>query len=105
MTTQQVRDRTKTVTRRLGWWFLKHGDRVRAVRKAMGLRKGEKTEHLAIIEVVSTQTEPLCFITKDDCVKEGFPDFEPRDFINMLCDHYNVHQDITVNRIEFKYID
>jgi len=42
MTTKQVRNQTKTVTRRFGWWFLKAGDIVQPVEKAMGLKKGEK---------------------------------------------------------------
>ena len=41
MTTEAVRNQTKTVTRRFGWWFLKPGDMVQPVEKAMGLRKGE----------------------------------------------------------------
>lgn len=104
MTTEQVVDRTKTVTRRFGWWKVKPGDRIRAVRKAMGLKKGEKIQPLAIIEVVSATPEYLNCITKEDCIKEGFPDFEPRDFIDMLCEHYKVTQHKIVNRIEFRYI-
>ena len=38
LTTEQVRRREKTVTRRRGWWFLKPGDIVTAVKKARGLR-------------------------------------------------------------------
>ena len=41
LTTPQFRDGTKDVTRRLGWTFLKPGDRLCAVVKAMGLKKGE----------------------------------------------------------------
>lgn len=88
MTTEQIQNRTKTVTRRLGWWFLKPGDKVRAVRKAMGLRRGEKVEPLAEIEILSARAEPLNAITKNDCIKEGFPNFEPCDFVNMLCRHW-----------------
>ena len=40
LTEAQLLDGTKTVTRRLGWTMLKPGDHFRAVRKAMGLRKG-----------------------------------------------------------------
>lgn len=53
LTTPQMRDRTKTLTRRLGWYSLKPGDRVQAVVKGMGLKKGEKVERLCVIEVVS----------------------------------------------------
>ena len=104
LTTEQVINRTKTVTRRFGWWFLKPGDKVRAVRKAMGLRKGEKIEPLAEIEILSVRAEPLNAITKDDCVKEGFPEFEPCDFVNMLVKHYKAEPNATINRIEFRYI-
>ena len=45
LTTDQVRNRTKTVTRRLGWWKNKHGKRllqvgdiVNACVKCMGLQ-------------------------------------------------------------------
>ena len=40
LTTEQFKARTKTVTRRFGWWFLKPGDVVRGVEKAMGLKPG-----------------------------------------------------------------
>ena len=49
ITTSQVRDRSKTVTRRLGWRFLKRGDVVCAVVKNMGLKKGEKVQRLCRI--------------------------------------------------------
>ena len=37
MTTKQFEDGSKDITRRFGWWNLKPGDRVKAVKKAMGL--------------------------------------------------------------------
>ena len=43
LTKEQILARTKTVTRRLGWWFLKPGDVVWACEKCMGLKKGEKS--------------------------------------------------------------
>ena len=42
LTTKQIEDETKDVTRRNGWWFLKPGDQIWAVEKCMGLKKGEK---------------------------------------------------------------
>lgn len=42
LTEQQLMDGTKTVTRRVGWANLKPGDRLTAVRKAMGLKKGPR---------------------------------------------------------------
>lgn len=97
--------KSKTVTRRFGWWFLKPGDRVWAVEKAMGLKKGESVKKLVLLEVVSTRIEPLDAITKADCVAEGFPKFEPADFVKMLTDHYRCPADTECNRIEFRYVD
>ncbi|KKN73192.1 hypothetical protein LCGC14_0403650 [marine sediment metagenome] len=104
MTTEQVKARTKTVTRRFGWWFLKPGDKVQAVEKAMGLKKGQKIQRIAVIKIVSTRPEPLDEITKNDCIKEGFPEFEPSDFVRMICEHYKQDSKRVINRIEFKYV-
>lgn len=104
MTTPQFKDGSKDVTRRFGWWFLKAGDRLWGVEKAMGLQKGEKINRLGLIEVISTRPEPLNKITKEDCVREGFPDFEPCNFVDMLQDHYGCEPDAICNRIEFKHV-
>lgn len=102
MTTPQMREETKDVTRRFGWWFLKPGDRVMAVEKSMGLKKGEKATPLYPIEILSVRSEPLDSITKEDVAREGFPDWTPQKFIQMLVDHYKIDPAKTVNRIEFK---
>ena len=104
MTTEQVKARQKDITRRFGWWFLKPGDRLCGVEKAMGLKKGEKIKRLCEIEVVSVRAEPLNAITPEDVVREGFPDWTPQDFIDFLVSHYGCDPTKTVNRIEFKYI-
>lgn len=104
MTADQVRNRSKDVTRRFGWWFLKPGEQLWAVEKSMGLKKGEKVVRLALIEVVSAWGEPLNSITVDDCGREGFPDLKPDDFIQMLCKHYGCPPNKPVNRIEFRYL-
>lgn len=106
LTTDQVRDKTKTVTRRFAWWFLKPGDELCAVEKAMGLKKGEKIKRLAKIVVVSTRLEELQEITQEDCILEGFPDYTPEQFVFMMQRHYGkkVTPESTVNRIEFEYI-
>lgn len=106
LTTDQVRRKTKTVTRRFGWWFLKPGDEINAVEKAMGLKKGEKINQLAKIKVISVRKEPLAMMSLSDCAKEGFPEMIPRDFIAMLRKHYGskITGDSMVNRIEFDYL-
>jgi len=105
MTTEQIQNRSKDVTRRFGWWFLKEGDRLNGVKKSMGLKKGEKIERLCLIEVVSVRKEPLDAITQEDVIREGFPDWTPQDFIDFLVKHYSCDPDKPVNRIEFRYID
>jgi hypothetical protein len=104
MTTPQFKARMKTVTRRFGWWFLKPGDVLWGVVKAMGLKKGESIVRLGLIEIVSTRPEPLHDITLDECVLEGFPEMCPYDFIEMLCRHYNCQPEKVVNRIEYAYL-
>lgn len=106
-TTKQMYAKMKFVTRRYGWWFLNVGDRVQAVEKAMGLKRGEKVKKICVIEIVSVHPEALCFITPEECVKEGFPDTSPEDFRELLqsmCPRgTNKHE--VVNRIEFEYVD
>ncbi len=109
LTTEQVQAEEKDITRRFGWWFLKPGDRVRPVRKSMGLKKGERIEPLLpagrCIEIVSTRDEPLKDITKEDCVREGFGEMEPSEFVEMISKHYSCPVGDLVNRIEFRYVE
>ena len=104
LTTAQVRERTKTVTRRLGWKFLKPGTIINACVKCQGLKKGEKVVVMCQIRIVSVRKEALYTITKEDVVKEGFPDYEIWQFIEMFMKHINCFSDTIVNRIEFEYI-
>ena len=104
LTTNQFKNRTKTVTRRFGWDFLKPGDIVCGVEKAMGLKKGDKIKKLGLIRILSIRREPLNVITPEDVAKEGFPDCSVEDFINMICSHYKCDSEININRIEFEYI-
>ena len=104
MTTPQFIDRSKDVTRRFGWWFLKPDDQVMGCKKCMGLPKGEKIERLGLIEIVTTKPEPLNLITPDEVRREGFPDWSPEQFIQMLVDHYNVDPRKICNRIEYRYL-
>jgi hypothetical protein len=113
LTTPQVIDGTKTVTRRLGWLHLKYGELVRPVRKCMGLRPGEKIEPLrAPLRVASTIREPLSRMTDDieygaaECVREGFPDMTPSQFVEMFCaSHKPCTPETLVTRIEFEYTE
>lgn len=104
MKTQQMKDRTKTVTRRFGWWDSEPGDVVMAVEKGMGLKKGEKVKRLYPIEILGCRGEPLYHIDKEDCVKEGFPEYSPNDFVWMMKKKFKCDRDVKVNRIEFREV-
>lgn len=104
-TVAQVRDGTKTVTRRLGWSFLRPGDVVMACKKCQGLRKGEKVKRIRPIRVVSVRREKLCDIPASDLRKEGFPNVWMSVFIEMFCKINSCRYDTVVNRIEFEYLE
>lgn len=104
--------REKTVTRRLGWRFLKPGDRLCLVRKAMGRRAGEPLVRLAEGEVVSVRREPLEAMTHED-VREG-GDYLPlvQDmgetyadaFVRWFSKAFGCAPDADVTRIEWRYL-
>jgi hypothetical protein len=105
LTTAQVRARTKTVTRRVGW-NLKPGEILNACVQCQGLRKGQKIEVITQIRVVRAGGEPLAAITPADVAAEGFPGWSPEEFIVMfLRTHKGVRPETVVNRIEFEYVE
>lgn len=105
LTEESVWDRTKTVTRRLGWRHLRVGDRLTLCRKVMGRKPDEPLVRIAEVEVTAIWTERLDEITKEECVREGFPDHTPDGFVSMFCDHMHCLPSQMVRRIEWKYID
>jgi hypothetical protein len=115
MTTDQIRNRTKAVTRRLGWKFLKPGDLVCAVEKGMGLKKGEKIKRLATLRIVNVRREPLMQMDfditygREECRKEGFGDHPqlkiPQLFTRWFAKTHGGDVNPEVTRIEFEYMD
>ena len=108
LTTQQMYERKKTVTRRNGWCFVKPGDVIQAVEKCQGLRKGEKVVKICLIRIVDTKGEALKLIgyEPNGCLKEGFPHMRPADFIDMFMkSHKGVGRHSIINQIEFEFID
>lgn len=105
LTTQQFRDRTKTVTRRTGWLMLKPRDHILGVEKAMGLKKGEKHVVLGTIEVLSVRRERVDSITQEDVLKEGFPEMTPEEFTVFYCNANRCAPLDHCTRIEFRYLD
>ena len=102
LTTEQFLDGTKTVTRRLGWLFLKNGEELCAVRKCQGMKAGEKLDCLGKIIVVGLRRERLSAITAADVAKEGFFGKSPEWFIEFFCGtHVGCDRNTEVTRIEF----
>lgn len=116
LTTDQIKARTKTVTRRIGWAKLVPGQLLRGVEKGMGLKAGEKVKELAVIRVVSVRQEPLKAMSDDfeygfsECEKEGFGDHAtlrwPSQFVKFFCNsHRGCTPQTMVTRIEFEYVN
>lgn len=104
LTEQAVSERRKTVTRRLGWTFLKPGDRLTLCRKVMGRKPGEPLVRLAEVEVVSVRREPLLVITREDVESEGFAGWSPLQFVQFFTDHMGGWPEQVVTRIEWRYL-
>lgn len=117
LTTRQMRDRTKTVTRRRGdYWarVLKPGDLVCAVEKSQGIRKGGLVR-LGVIRIMKVGVEQLREIQNErldgalrvdgywETRHEGFPGWTPESFVRMFCEHMKCKPDQTVTRIEFEF--
>ncbi len=105
MTEPQVLDRSKTVTRRLGWLHARKGMLLRGVHKCMGLKPGEHPRELAIIRVLSARREELREITKADVAREGYPGKSPEWFIEKFKEAMGCGRCTTVTRIEFDYVE
>lgn len=103
MTEPQLLDGTKTVTRRMGWKTLKPGDRLLAVNKVMGLKRGERSKILGEIEVLDARREPLSAVTQDEVNREGLFWLGRGEFLEMFCQAMGCTRDIEVTRIEFRF--
>jgi hypothetical protein len=110
LTTEQILDESKDVTRRLGWANLQPGTRVRACRKCMGLAKGEQVEVLRMIEIVGVRRERLDAMLIDpdygdrEAVREGFPQMTGSEFVAMFCHEMGCDPETEVSRVEFRYL-
>ncbi len=104
LTTEQFKNKSKTVTRRIGWLFLKPGDLVMGCKKCMGLKPGEKLERLGLIRIKSVRREPLSAITDDDVTLEGYPDKTAKDFMCMFVIKMKISPKQMITRIEYEYL-
>lgn len=124
-----VRARTKTETRRLGWWkdkrgrrLLKPGDLLVLCPKVMGRRRPDgivlPLDRIVTVEVTSVHREPLCMIDEAGVAAEGVPvdgRFEdvfadtgqppPSAWVSWYCEAFGCtpYDDVTV--IKWRYLD
>ena len=110
-TAPQIRDRSKTVTRRTGWRYLKPGDLIQAVEQSRGLKKGEQVRALAVLRVVSVRVEPLSRLVtdphyaEDELPREGFPCWSRDEFVAMFLRVNRLKSAaVQVTRVEFEYV-
>lgn len=109
LTEQAVRDRSKTVTRRLGWEFLQPGQRLTLVRKSMGRRRRDGTVEPLVritdVEIVSAIRVVLGAIIPSDVEREGFPGWTGEQFVEFFCQtHKGCTPNTVVTRIEWSYL-
>lgn len=117
LTIPQMQARTKDVTRRMGWEFLKVGDLLQPVRKCMGLKPGERIERICgPIRVVSKERQRLDEMLRNatygfaEIQREGFAEHPvhcwPSTWVEMFCNsHKGCKPETVITRIEFKFED
>lgn len=111
LTTSQIQEQSKDVTRRVGWLRLKAGAALQPVVKCMGLKKGEAIQKIGgAVQVISVRREPLRAMLDDlsygrsECIREGFPNLTPQEFVSMFCKtHKGCLPETAITRIEFSY--
>jgi hypothetical protein len=104
LTTDAVRRRQRTVTRRVGWQMLTPGDQLTLCPTVRGRRHGEQLDRIVTVDVVSVRREPLNTITPADVTAEGFPDMTPAQFVEFFCStHHGVTATSEITRIEWTY--
>lgn len=106
LTTAQIRDRSKTVTRRTGWVRLRPDTLIQPVVKSQGLKKGEHVEKIGgPIRVVRVDRVVLGDISVQDVHREGFHELTKPQFLRMFKRLNGCRRDAVVTRIEFTYED
>jgi hypothetical protein len=106
-TAPDVRERVQTVTRRLGWRFLKPDDLIQAVEF-----ESNSPRIIGILRVRSVRVESLSRLVtdatyaEDELPREGRPCWSRDHFITtFLRRHRLKNASVDVTRIEFEYVD
>jgi hypothetical protein len=106
LTTEQIQNQTKTVTRRVGWKNLKPGALLQPVVKGQGLKKGERVEKIGgPIRVLRVDQVVLGDISTTDVYREGFPQFTQWQFVKFFKEANGGRRNQIVTRIEFEYTE
>lgn len=115
LTEPQILDRSKTVTRRLGWLHAKVGQQLQPVRKAMGLKPGERVVRLGGPIIVTDVRRELLramlddvFYGRQEVALEGFfphggEFYTPHGFVAFFCKANKCQPDVVLTRIAFDY--
>src|SRR5689334_9750364 len=106
-TIEQMLDRSKSVTRRIGWVNVNPGDMLQAVEKGQGLKRGERVRKLGVIRVLSMRRESLGELLRpgmygfQEMAKEGFPELSVGEFIARF---FSNDPATLITRIEFEHV-
>ncbi len=105
LTLRQIRNGTKTETRRLGWKHAVVGMELQFCDKCMGLKKGQKPRQIRKVRLTEVRREPLDAIDQEGVNREGFPDMTPAHFVAMFCHHMKCRQTDEVTVLRFEFLD
>jgi len=109
LTKSQFLDKSKDVTRRLGWGNLDAGQSLMGCEKCQGIKPGEKIVKLGVIDIASVRHERLDRMIDDpvygkaEAIREGFSDLTGAQFVAMFCKHMKCPPSQVVTRIEFSH--
>jgi hypothetical protein len=109
LTVSQVKDGSKTVTRRKGWLrngtpMLKQGDLLTLCAKVQGRKPGEPLDRIVTVAIVGVRRERLDAVTPEDVTAEGFPGWTVEQFIKFFCEtHKGCEPSTVITRIEWAY--
>jgi len=78
---------------------------LRCVDRIMGFEKGEGPTCLGFVKIVKVWRERLDAITQEDVIREGFPDWTPKQFVWFVCREVNAKPWTIVTVIEFRYLE
>jgi hypothetical protein len=109
LTLEQVRDRSKTVTRRKSWmqkgrFMLAPGGPLVLCEKVQGREPGEPLVRIVTVTVVGVRRERLDAVTPADVIADGFREYTPDLFVAFFCRaHLGCGSAGMVTRIQWAY--